>query len=558
MIINIRRNIRHIKRYRAIAIAFVRNGFGYVAKELGLPDIRFLYDREGHELHSRSIGERIRLFLEELGPTFVKLGQIASIRPDLLPADIIEELERLQDQVPPFTYEEAVHIIEVELGMPIEQLYSEFDEHPLASASIGQVYRAKLHDGTTVAVKVQRPRIHQLIETDLDILLELAKVAEHRLEWARKYRIYEMVEEMAKALRLELDYGKEGRNTERFAEVASRLKGIVVPKLYSRYSTRRILTMEYIEGTKLSDHVRLDKQGLNRKVIAEKYANAIFHQVLIEGLFHGDPHPGNVLVLPDGKLAFIDFGMVGRLTPDMKQHFASFVIALRNQSTNGIIRAITGMGLIADDTNMALLRADVDEMREKYYKVPLSRVHLSDAVNDLFSLAFLHQIAIPTELTLLGKTLLTMEGVVTALDPNFSIFDVAEPFGRKLLVERFDIRQMAGKWLEEIQEYTALFSEIPLGLKKTLAVMRKGKFGLEITVPELGAFLKKMDQISNRLSLSIVLLSFSILMVGLIIGSSLRHQNNMLWNIPAIEIGFFVASLLFIWLIYAIVRSGRF
>ncbi|GGG55265.1 ABC transporter [Paenibacillus radicis (ex Gao et al. 2016)] len=548
-----------MKRYREIGLALLRNGFGYIAKDLGLPDrIVARGDQDTHEMRRRSVGERLRSFLEELGPTFVKLGQLASTRADLIPASLIGELERLQDQVPPFAYEEAVSIIEQELGAPLGVLYASFHKTPLASASIGQVYQAVLIDGTAVAVKVQRPNITKQIETDLDILIELAKMAEHRLEWARQYQIRDMVEELAKAIRTELDYEKEARNAERFASYASKYNGLRIPAVYGQLSSKKVLTMEFLEGIKLSDKESLQEAGHHARSIAERYAEAILHQVLSDGLFHGDPHPGNVLVMASGDLAFLDFGMVGRLGSQRKRQFGALVIALRNQSTNGVIRAISAMGFIPDQADMELLRTDVDELRDKYYKVPLSQLSLGESVNDLFLLARRHQIRLPAELTLLGKTFLTMEGVVTMLDPDFSVFDVAEPIGRQLFLEQFNIRVLAGQWLEEIPEYAAIAADVPAGVRKLLTALRRGKFGLEITVPELGEFLRKMDQISNRLSLSIVLLSFSIIMVGLIIGSSLRHQDNVLWNIPAIEIGFGVASLLFVWIIYSIYRSGRF
>ncbi|WP_042162915.1 ABC1 kinase family protein [Paenibacillus gorillae] len=551
--------LRRLKRYRQIGLALLRNGFGYIAKDLGLPDIILARgDQDTHEMRRRSVGERLRSFLEELGPTFVKLGQLASTRADLIPASLIGELERLQDQVPPFAYEDAVHIIEQELGAPIGVLYASFHETPIASASIGQVYQAVLNNGKAVAVKVQRPKIIRQIETDLDILIELARMAEHRLEWARQYQIREMVEELAKAIRTELDYEKEARNADRFAAYASKYNGLRIPSVYGELSSKKVLTMEFLEGIKLSNKESLQEAGHHVRTIAEKYAEAILHQVLSDGLFHGDPHPGNVLVMANGDLAFLDFGMVGRLGPERKRQFGALVIALRNQSTNGVIRAISGMGFIPDQVDRELLRTDVDELRDKYYKVPLSQVSLGESVNDLFMLARRHQIRLPAELTLLGKTFLTMEGVVTMLDPDFSVFDVAEPIGRQLFLERFNIRVLASEWVEEISEFAAIASDVPSGARKLLAALRRGRFGLEITVPELGEFLRKMDQISNRLSLSIVLLSFSIIMVGLIIGSSLRHQDNVLWNIPAIEIGFGVASLLFVWIIYAIFRSGRF
>ncbi len=553
--------MRHISRYRDIVIALVRHGFGIVVEEIGFAHFlsfpqRLFFDTKGKD--SKTTGERIRLVLQELGPTFVKLGQIASTRPDLLPEDIVRELEKLQDRVPPFSFQEVREIVQEELGGDLEEIFCHFEDSPLAAASIGQVHKAILRSGEKVAVKIQRPNITTIIETDLEILQDLAALAEHRLEWAARYQIRDMVEEFSKSLRAELDYTIEGRNAEKISNQFRDDSKIYVPKVFWEYSTKRVLTMEYIEGVKFNELEKLKQKGYNAKMLAESLAKAIFHQIFIDGFFHGDPHPGNVLVLPGEVIAFIDFGMVGRLTHEMKYHFSSLVIALMRQSTDGVIKAILLMGLVPDDVDMMQLRDDVEQLREKYYGVPLSQISLGKAVNDLFSVAFRHSIRIPAALTLLGKTLLTIEGVVEKLDPDFSIFNIAEPFGRQLLKERLHPKSLAETAWKHVSDYGELLFDLPKHSKELTSLIKRGRLRLEIDIPELDLLLKKLDRISNRLSFSIILLAFSIIMVGIIIGSSPGRQSTLLWKIPAIEIGFGVATLMFLWLLYSIFKSGRF
>ena len=311
-------------------------------------------------------------------------------------------------------------------------------------------------------------------------------------------------------------------------------------------------------GVKFSELEKLKQNGYNLKSLAERLANGIFQQIFIHGFFHGDPHPGNLLVLPGEVIALIDFGMVGRLTPDMKYHFSSLVIALMRKSTDGVIRSILQMGLVPDDVDLGQLREDVEELREKYYGVPLSQISIGEAINDLFRVAQRHSIRIPSDLTLLGKTLLTVEGVVEKLDPDFSVLDIAEPFGRQLLRERMHPKHVAETVWKRVTDYGELVFELPKHIKEFTSLIKRGRLRLEIDIPQLDLFLKKLDQISNRLSFSIVLLAFSIIMVGIIIGSSMGRQSTLLWKIPAIEIGFVVAALMFLWLLFSIFKSGRF
>jgi ubiquinone biosynthesis protein len=556
----IKRRIRHIQRYRDIVYAFSRYGFGFIMKELGLLDLPKKEFIDGHQsLQSRSTGERIRMFLEDLGPTFVKIGQIASTRPDVIPAEIIHELEKLQDRVPLFSFEEVKNIIEDEFAESMEHSFAEFSEVPLAAASIGQVHYAVLKSGERVAVKIQRPNIRKLIETDLEILQDLARLAESRLDWGARYHIRDVVEELAKSLREELDYETEARNSEKIASQFKDDPKILIPRVYWEFTTPKVLTTEYFEGIKLNEIDKLTEQGYDSKIIAERVVDSIFQQILIAGFFHGDPHPGNILALPEETIVFMDFGMVGRLTPEMKNHIASFVIALMRQNTIEVVKAISNMGLVPEDVDLSKLRADVDLLREKYLNIPFSQMSVGTAVNELFSVAYRHNIQMPTDLTILGKTLLTLEGTVEKLNQEISIIAVAEPFGRQLLLERLNPKNMVGKAWSNFAEYGNILNEFPRTLKEFTSVMKKGKMQIEIDTKELDSFTKKLNQISNRLSFSIVLLSFSIIMVGIIVGASLSGQPSILLSsIPAVEIGFGIATTMFVWLIFSIFKSGRF
>jgi ubiquinone biosynthesis protein len=559
----IRKKIRHIQRYREIVNAFIRYGFGFIIKEMGLHELlalpKRLFFEVNQDKHTKTTGERIRLFLEDLGPTFVKMGQIASTRYDLIPKEIVQELEKLQDNAPPFSFDIVKETIELELEHPLKELFSEFSAEPLAAASIGQVHYAVLQTGEKVAIKIQRPNMRKLIETDLEILRDLAMLAEQRLEWAGRYRISDIVEEFSRSLREEIDYVIEGRNSEKIEKQFVNDPKVVIPKVYWEHTTKKVLTMEYVEGVKLYETDKLEEMGNDNKILAKRIVDSLLHQILIEGYFHGDPHPGNILALPGNTIIFLDFGMIGRLSPEMKHHMATLVIALMRQKSEDVIKSITDMGIVPAEVKISSLRADVDKLYEKYYDVPLSRVSLGHVVNDLFMVAYRHSILIPPDLTLLGKTLLTMEGIVVKLDPEISILKVAEPFGRRLFLERFYPKKVAGSFLNQLVEVGQIFGEIPKSLKDLNHLIKNGKMRQEISFPEIDHILSKLNQISNRISFSIGLLAISIVMMGLIIGTSLTgHTSALLTKIPVIEIGFVGATLMFFWLLISIFKSGKF
>ncbi|WP_416825335.1 ABC1 kinase family protein [Ectobacillus polymachus] len=553
------KRIKHAKRYQEISNACIRNGFSYIIYRLGLTDKSISKKKleEEENMNLRTIGVKLRTTLQELGPTFIKLGQIASTRRDLIPEEITNELEQLQDQVSSFSFEQVRAIIEEELGGTLETLFQDFNREPLATASIGQVHMAHLPTGEAVAIKIQRPDITNIVKTDLEILDDLAQLMEAKLSFAKNYPIRKMLEEFSKSLLAELDYTLEGRNGDRVAKQFLDQPEIRIPKVYWEYSTKKVLTMEYVQGIKVNHLEELDRQGYDRKLLAERITNAMLHQILIEGFFHGDPHPGNIHILPNHVISFIDFGMVGKLTEEMKYNLASLVIYLQRSNTRGLIHTFSSMGILPDDTDMNALYQDIEDLQMKYYDIPLSKMSLGGAINDLFSVCFYHQIQIPVSFTILGKALLTVEGIVENLDPEFSIMTAAQPFGQILLQNRYHPKTIAKKSWDQLIEQAEMLSGLPKDLKEITTTIKKGKLRLDIHVTEQQVLLQKLDTIVNRLSFSIILLSFSILMVGLIVGSAIAGQTTLLWKIPAIEIGSVVATLMFIFMIISIIKSGR-
>lgn len=554
------KKMRHINRYREIATALISQGFYYIVEEMGLSEKVPYYRRKSPDFtdkNPRGMGERIKLVLQQLGPTYIKLGQIASTRPDILPSEVIVELEKLQDKVPAFSFTQVREIIQQELGATLEEVYQEFEQEPLAAASIGQVHQAVLKTGEKVAVKIQRPHIAADIRTDLEILYELASLAESRFRWVESYQLVDMVEEFSKSLLNELDYTFEARNAEKISKQFVNSTAIYIPKVYWEHSTKKVLTAEYIDGIKISEIARLEHQGYNLSRLADQFAKGIFEQIFIGGFFHGDPHPGNVVVLPGEIIAFLDFGMVGRLNEELKYNLASLVIALMRQNSDELVKSILHMGIVPEQVNRLQLRDDIEILQEKYYGVPLSKLSLGEAVNHIFAITLKYKIKMPADFVLVGKALLTMEGIVEKLDPNVSILNVAEPFGQKLVMERMHPKDLAKRLWKNVNNFGEALSSFPENLKELSSVAKRGRLRLDISISELKPILDNQDRISNQLSFCIILLAFSIIMASIIVSLTIAGQSSLLWRIPVVEIGFTIAMLMLFGLLYAIIRSGK-
>lgn len=549
-----RRGHRHFRRYREIANILAKHGFGYVLDLTGL--INYLPKKKQAQTRRDKWGapERILHVLEELGPSFIKLGQIMSTRKDLFPEEYIEQLSKLQDEVPPFPFARVEEIIKEELNKSIDDLFLTFEEQPLASASIGQVHKAVLKNGDEVVVKVQRPHIQETIETDLEILFNIARIAENRTNWGRLYQPVDIVEEFAQAIRNELDYLAEGRNAERFANNFADDATVVTPKVYWEYSSKKVLVLEYIEGIKISHHEALEAAGVDRKRIAKIVVDAMLKQIFEDGFFHGDPHPGNLAVLSPGQVVFMDFGQVGRIDEWLRERFSDLIIALINQNVNAIVRSLLKIGIVSREIDLQALKKDVSRLKGKYYGVPMSQIQVGDALGDLLEISYTYKIRIPPEVILLIKSLITLEALVQELDPELSILDIAEPYGRKLLRQRFSPRKLGQSIGEYVVELGALVTELPSRLENVLSLLEEGRLKVNLEHENVRNLLSLLNLISNRLSLSIIIAS-------LIVGSSLIAQkadSSILWRYPVAEVGFMIAVLMGLWLIWTIFRSGRF
>ncbi|WP_018922300.1 ABC1 kinase family protein [Salsuginibacillus kocurii] len=511
------------------------------------------------EFDSRSIGVRLRKVMEELGPTFIKLGQMVSTRQDVFPPSIIREIEKLQDDVAPFPYEDAKKQVEEDLDGPVDELFAEFSIEPMAAASIGQVHKAKLKDGTPVAVKVARPNIKEVIEKDLDIIQDLARLLTQRFSWAKYYRLEGIVEEFASAIREESNYTQERYNTGKMKKNMEVFPAVHIPNVYEELSSRRVLTMELIEGKKMSAFLNEEVTAeVDQSKLARTLADSFLHQVLFNGFFHSDPHPGNLYILGKNQVAYIDCGQVGRLNRKMRNQFVDYVIALTKRDPLLVTKAIFEMAYIPKNIDMERFEDDVEYLLDKYYDQPFERVRLGEAINDIFSTAHRYQIFIYQEYTMLAKAIITLEGVCEHLDPHLSIAQAAEPFGRQLAIERYRPRAWFSDFKDEVKEQEETFRSIPKELQGALKRLNESHVGVEMMIPKMGLFLNKLDRISNRISFSITLLSFSIIMVGLIIGSTFGDSSSILVQLPVIEISFIIAFFMFLGLFFAIFKNGRF
>jgi ubiquinone biosynthesis protein len=547
------RHVRHLPRYRRIVTVFARHGFGSALQMLQLDRYLALpvsILRQEPPPHI-SPAEHLRLALEELGPTFVKLGQVLSTRPDLVPPVFLAELIKLQDSVPPTPWETVRAVLIDELGQAPEDIFAHIDLEPLGAASLAQVYGAILKDGSQVVIKVQRPNIHATIDSDLEILEDLAALAQ-RTPLGELYNPAEVVAEFAFTLRNELDYRREGRNADRFRANFAREQYLYIPAVHWEYTTRCVLVLERIEGIKIDNVTALDAAGYDRHRVALHAAHIIIKEVLEDGFFHADPHPGNLLVMPDEVIGAMDFGMVGRLSQaDRLNLIRLYTVAIRLDAAT-VVEQLLRMGAAAANVDRHTLEHDISHLLTKYYGLPLKDIHAKEIIEEVIPIAFKHHLRLPPDLWLLGKTLTMMEGVGRQLDPGFDIFEASQPFVRRLMLRMWSPLEWGPGVLEQLDSWRYLVSEMPRIGTTLLRNLEQGDLPLFLRIGANDQTLTHLDRLATRLSLSLLISS---LLIGLSFLLPIATGN--LYILIPTGIGFLFVLGLGLWFLVSILRGGK-
>ncbi len=549
---NVKRTFKHIKQFNHIAGVLIKYGFAEIGLAVSLRRRNLAGIQDISKTHKRAA--RVRLVLEELGPTFIKFGQLLSTRPDLLPAEYIGELEKLQDQVPPEKYEEIRNEIFNELGGYPEDIFAEFDTEPIAAGSIGQVHRATTKDGRSVVLKVRRPGIVDRVKTECEILVDLAaKLQYYFMAEDQTINPKRMVDEFSVAVNKEVDFTNEKRNIKRFIRNFADDKNIHVPEVIDEYCSDGVLTMEYIDGIKPGKIKTLTDAGLDPKLIARRGADFGLRQVFTYGFFHTDPHPGNFFVLEGNILAPIDFGQVGRIGSQERRLLRDIVISIVTGDATQMVRGLQRAEMIGEKTDMNDFTRDAEMLFDNYYGLPLKDIPFAEMITRGFEVMRKHYVEPPADFTLMLKSLMTIESFATNLDAEFQIVEYLKPYAKKFSIEDYLPSNVAKNTRKMFTEATNLASKLPGDIHSILSKLRSGKVQIRVHHEHLEALSNTLDKSFDRLS-------FSIIIAALLIGSSmLVPQTGTVLGFVQLQtlgiLGYIGAAVLGIWLVVSILRS---
>jgi ubiquinone biosynthesis protein len=547
---------RNLGRLSEIAQVAVKHGFGYFFETHRLTDLLPGRTRVTPDGSPSERGQHLREMLDELGPTFVKFGQLLSTRPDIVPPDILQELQSLQDDVRPFPYADVERVIHEDLELSVEQLFTEFDETPVAAASIGQVHRATLPNGHRVAVKVQRPNAPRQVEADLALLYQAARLARERVRALDFIDARQLVDEFARSIRQELDYRLEARNAETFHHRFSGHPHVRIPRVYWSYTRARVLTLELLEGIQLADLPQDAWTMEERRQLAYLLTETWMTMIFRHGFFHGDPHPANIFVLDDGNvLGLVDFGQVGKLTDDDMSKLTRLFIDAASERVDALPRGLSELGVRYPKEREEQFVAELREMYYRYYGASLAEIDPLQVIKEAFQLIYRLNLRLPTRFVLLDKAIATLGAVGIDLYPDFNVFEVARPYARSLMLERYTPQRMLKRGRAEAIELARIARDMPFQVHDFMEEIRDGQLEVGFVHKGLDEFMRKLDVAFNRLVIALVV-------VGGLIGSSLIGIFSMKGpQIAGVNflsfVGFVLSGGLGLWLLWGVLRSGR-
>ena len=545
--------VMHLGRFKDIVVTLFRYGFDDVVERLDLPG-KVLFEKIRKVDREMDTWERIRHMLVDLGPTYIKFGQIMSLRPDLIPRPLILELRKLQDEVAPVEYGDIREVVEKNLQRPLSEVFSLFDEKPLAAASLAQVHRAILRENKeVVAVKVQRPRIRQVIEPDLYILKLIAGQLYERMEWGKTYDLPKLVQEIRKTLLRELDFTREARHMKICRNNFSEMDEVYIPRLYEDYCSERVLTMELVQGIKMKDLG--PDHDLDRQLLARRGLRLTVKQVLEDGFFHADPHPGNVMILDDNVFCLMDWGMVGRLTRKTRYELIDLINSVVDKDSERIEEILLDLARADGSRPEPRMEREILDILDVYHSLAIQDLNLGQLLLDITTMLRENNLRVPADLAVMIKALITAEGTARELYPELNVVEEAEPFVKRLAMERWKPQVL---WRDLRRNFSTLFTlqkELPLRLRQIVEKIDRGELNIRFQHANLGGLRNTLENITNRLTLGIII-------AALIVASSMIITTGvkpLLFGFPALGIiGYLVSGVLGLWLVVNILRSRKF
>ncbi|QIX60352.1 AarF/ABC1/UbiB kinase family protein [Hymenobacter sp. BT18] len=505
--------ISNLGRIRQVVEVLVRYGFEDVVTSTALRRLvsskrRLTWQHAERPVFETTRWERIRMIIEELGPTFIKLAQALSNRADLLPQPLIDEFEKLQSNVPPFPVALARQIIEQELGQPLENLFSDFEEVPLGSASIGQVHKAKLLTGEEVVVKVQRPDVQEKVRTDLSLLHELVRLTSGFLRKQGLANPEDIVDAFERSMTREMDYTSEARNLEQFRKLYEQYESFYIPKPFREVSTTKVLVIEFVAGCKITDKAQLQAWGLNSEKVAETGMDIYLTQIFEFGRFHADPHPGNVLVRPDGTIVLIDFGMVGKLTKQQKYAFAGVFIGMARQDARGMALSFRRLALTSDIPDMRAFESDLSDLIEDFSTLDVQDMSMSDLADALQEVIYKYKLQVPGAVFLILRALVILEGIGKVLHPRFNTFEFVRPYGARIIAEQYSPENILSEAEYTGTQLLALLQTFPADIRQIMRKVSRGDLRVKVELSGYLLLLRKADQLVSRTIIALLAVAF--------------------------------------------------